>query len=108
MSSVGCPVRVSTQKVLIASVDSFLVSGHTCVPTNHMTCQDLSATVTDLFPTAGPSEDRPIQESFIFQRTAKVNCGLTGQSSVAAFLIIAFFFVHLDGTRHQILPLSLS
>ena len=86
-------MSVSTQKVLIASIDSFMVSGHTCVPTNHMACQDLSATVTDLFPTAGPSENRPIQESFIFQRTAKVNCGLTGQSSVASFLIIAFFFI---------------
>jgi len=56
-----------------------------------MTCPDLSATVTDLLPTVGPSENRPIQESFIFQRTANVNCGLTGQSSVAAFLSIFFF-----------------
>jgi len=69
-----------------------------------MTCPDLSATVTDLLPTVGPSENRPIQESFVFQRTANVNCGLTGQSRVAALS----FFVHLYGTRHQILPLSLS
>lgn len=72
-----------TQRVLIAFVDSFLVRGHTCVPTNHMTCQDLSWTVTDLLPAVGPSGNRPSQESFIFQRTENVNCGLTGQSSVA-------------------------
>jgi hypothetical protein len=76
-------------------VVSFLVSGHTCVPSNHVTCQDLSLTVTDPMPTVGPSGNRPSQESFIFKRNANVNCGLTGQSSVAAFLIIAlysFFF----------------
>ena len=62
-----------------------------------MTCPDLSATVTDLLPTVGPSENRPIQESFIFQRTANVNCGLTGQSSVAAFLSSFLFFFFLSG-----------
>ena len=80
-----------------------------------MACQDLSWTVTDLLPTAGPFENLPIQGSFVFQRAANVNSGRTGQSSVSAFLIIAFFLLLLrllllllpDGTKHRIVPLSL-